>query len=94
MQASDAGVKLFDSANSPNVIYTDINASNGVLHLIDGVLIPPGNIAEVATANGFSTLVDLVTTAGLAGAVTGEDELTVFAPTNDAFAAPSRWCRP
>ncbi|MEE2903871.1 MAG: fasciclin domain-containing protein [Myxococcota bacterium] len=47
----------------------------------------PGNIAEVATEAGFSTLVSAAETAGLVGALTGTDKLTVFAPTNDAFAA-------
>merc|ERR1711872_268880 len=48
---------------------------------------PSGNIAEVLTAVGATKLVELVTAAGLAGAVTDESsKLTVFAPTNKAFA--------
>merc|ERR1712142_599482 len=47
----------------------------------------PGNIAEVLTSVGATKLVELVTAAGLAGAVTDESsKLTVFAPTNKAFA--------
>merc|ERR1712180_111684 len=49
--------------------------------------LPSGNIAEVLTAVGATKLVELVTAAGLAGAVTDESsKLTVFAPTNKAFA--------
>merc|ERR1712045_837545 len=49
--------------------------------------VPSGNIAEVLTAVGATKLVELVTAAGLAGAVTDENsKLTVFAPTNKAFA--------
>ena len=48
----------------------------------------PGTIVEVAQGNAdFSTLVAAVTAAGLAEALSGEGPLTVFAPTNDAFAA-------
>jgi uncharacterized surface protein with fasciclin (FAS1) repeats len=47
-----------------------------------------GNIAEVATAAGsFNTLLAAAAAADLVGPLTGDDELTVFAPTDDAFAA-------
>ncbi len=45
-----------------------------------------GNIVDVAIANGFSTLVAAVETAGLVGALESAGPLTVFAPTNEAFA--------
>lgn len=71
-----------------NVTATDIRASNGVVHVIDGLLTPSLNLAEVAIVNGFTTLVDLVVEAGLDGAVTDPDaDLTIFAPTNAAFDA-------
>jgi len=71
----------------------DVKASNGVIHVIDKVLAPPGplgNIVEVATSlTDFSTLVEAVVYAELADALSAStaDGLTVFAPTNDAFAA-------
>ena len=44
------------------------------------------NIVETAAAAGsFNTLVALVEQAGLAGALSGDDKLTVFAPTDEAF---------
>ncbi|XP_069977589.1 periostin [Penaeus vannamei] len=46
-----------------------------------------GNIAEELTKRGFTTLVDLVTKAGLAETLSTQGPFTVFAPTNDAFAA-------
>lgn len=49
--------------------------------------VTPGTIAEVATASGFSTLVSAAGTAGLVPALAGDDPLTVFAPTDEAFAA-------
>lgn len=155
----DGSVYLNDSVQ---VVMTDIEASNGVIHVIDAVLLPPfsvtneranalnfrsgpgldsaiigrfasgaraealarneagdwvqinnegeigwvfaplttpsgdlmslpvapGNIVEIAAADGrFSTLIAAAQAAGLAEALTEEGPLTVFAPTDDAFAA-------
>ncbi len=69
------------------VVTADVEASNGVVHLIDGVLTEALNIVELAAlTSDLSTLVGAVGSAGLATALTGEN-LTVFAPTNAAFAA-------
>jgi transforming growth factor-beta-induced protein len=73
--------------NDAQVIITDIKASNGVIHVIDTVLLPPGNIVDTAVADGrFTTLVAAVQAAGLAETLSGEGPFTVFAPTDDAFA--------
>ncbi|MEO1272905.1 MAG: fasciclin domain-containing protein [Myxococcota bacterium] len=74
------------------IIETDILASNGVIHVIDAVLLPPppplGTIPEVLTADGrFGTLLTAVTTAELADTLSGDGPFTLFAPTDDAFAA-------
>ena len=89
----DGGVFLNDTVQ---VIITDILASNGVIHVIDAVLLPSAgeeaaalpNIVEIAVNDGrFTTLVAAVQAAGLVDALSGEGPLTVFAPTDDAFAA-------
>ena len=98
---ADGAVKV----NMALVVTADIEASNGVIHVIDAVILPPteeaaaeeaeaeaaaapGNIAEVATAAGsFSTLLAAVEAAGLVDELTGEGPFTVFAPTDEAFAA-------
>lgn len=85
----DGGVRLNDSVN---VVTTDIEATNGVIHVIDGVLLPPAaesaSIAEIAAGDpNFSTLVAALQAAGLVDTLAGEGSFTVFAPTNDAFAA-------
>ena len=76
--------------NEARVVITDIEASNGIIHVIDSVLIPPqelGTIVDVAVADGrFTTLVAAVQAAGLAETLQGEGPFTVFAPTDDAFA--------
>jgi uncharacterized surface protein with fasciclin (FAS1) repeats len=78
--------------NGAMVIIADIEASNGVIHVIDAVLLPPAedklSIAEIAVADGrFNTLVAALDAAGLVETFAGEGSFTVFAPTDDAFAA-------
>ncbi|NWG75622.1 MAG: fasciclin domain-containing protein, partial [Rubrivivax sp.] len=83
-----AGVKITDEALIPAAVTSaDVAASNGVIHVIDKVLVPPGvlNLAQMAQLNpAFSILVEAVVKADLAAALSGTDKLTVFAPTNDA----------
>jgi uncharacterized surface protein with fasciclin (FAS1) repeats len=75
--------------NGISVKTADINASNGIIHVINGVLIPPTqSIAEIAAGNpDFSILLAAVVRAGLADAVSAPGKYTVFAPTNAAFQA-------
>ena len=79
-----------------NVIITDIEASNGVIHVIDSVLLPTSeeagmgelDIVDTAINDGrFTTLVAAVQAAELVDTLKGEGPFTVFAPTDDAFAA-------
>jgi len=76
--------------NGVDVVAADVPASNGVIHAIDQVLLPPfmsNDIVATAQANAdFSTLVELVVAADLVEALQGSG-LTVFAPTNAAFEA-------
>ena len=73
---------------STRVIYPNVNATNGVVHVIDKVLLFPTNtIAGIAIANpNFSTLVAALVKTNLAGVFGGSGDFTVFAPTNAAFA--------
>lgn len=70
------------------VIKGDIEAANGVIHVIDAVLIPAKqNIAEIAKAAHFDTLLAALSAADLASVFASDDgSFTVFAPTNEAFA--------
>jgi uncharacterized surface protein with fasciclin (FAS1) repeats len=93
-------VSLMDGSlyiNDAMVIITDIEASNGIIHVVDAVILPPAeeameemkpSIAEIAVADGrFTTLVAALDAAGLVETLSGEGAFTVFAPTDDAFAA-------
>ena len=86
--------------NDSQVTSTDIEASNGVVHVIDKVLVPSmqeaasketleeiKTIAEIAVAGGFNTLVAALSAADLVETLSGDGAFTVFAPTDDAFAA-------
>ena len=81
--------------NESMVIDTDIEASNGVIHVIDMVLVPTmiaepeGSIVDLAVASpDLTTLVTALQAADLVSTLADEDALfTVFAPTDDAFAA-------
>jgi uncharacterized surface protein with fasciclin (FAS1) repeats len=83
--------------NGAKVSAADVMADNGVIHVIDNVIMPPAmmgtptqNIVEVALADpdNFSTLVTALTAADLVTTLSNEDAtFTVFAPTNAAFAA-------
>ena len=73
--------------NDAQVIITDVKASNGVIHVIDTVLLPKSDIVETAIADGrFTTLAAALGAAGLVDTLKGEGPFTVFAPTDDAFA--------
>ncbi|WP_286235892.1 fasciclin domain-containing protein [Thalassotalea sediminis] len=81
--------------NTATVTMTDIQTDNGIIHVIDAVLMPPAdkgqpmmNIVETAVADGrFTTLVAALQAAGLDGALAdASGNFTVFAPTDDAFA--------
>ena len=100
---ADGAVKI----NDATIVTTDIEASNGVIHVIDAVIMPPAEEAAAPTeapaeeaaaptadivdtaiaAGSFTTLVAAVEAAGLVDALKGEGPFTVFAPTDDAFAA-------
>jgi len=78
------GTVMIDGAT---VIKADVAASNGVIHVIDRVILPSSqNVVEVARENGFSTLAAAIEAAGLTETLSGKGPFTVFAPTDAAFA--------
>ena len=85
------------SSTDANITATDIGATNGVIHLIDKVLLPQAavdfaaslqDLVDVASANlDFSVLVDAVVKTDLVATLQSDGPFTVFAPTNEAFVA-------
>jgi uncharacterized surface protein with fasciclin (FAS1) repeats len=79
------GTDLF--INDAKVTRADVDATNGVIHVVDQVLLPRQSVVETLQARGFSTLVTAVGAANLATTLSGPGPFTVLAPTNAAFAA-------
>jgi uncharacterized surface protein with fasciclin (FAS1) repeats/predicted lipoprotein with Yx(FWY)xxD motif len=75
--------------NDAEVIIADLEADNGVVHVIDAVLVPiPATVVDIIVGSEVhTTLAAAVTAAGLVETLQGEGPFTVFAPTNDAFDA-------
>ena len=72
---------------STNVVTADVKATNGIIHVIDKVLLPP-TVVDFAISNpSFSILVEAVVKAGLVDALSAVGPFTVMAPTNEAFEA-------
>ena len=84
------GLKVTDGRNRvSNITATDIQASNGVVHLLDRILLPADKdiVATASALPDFSILVEAVAAAGLVPTLQGQGPFTVFAPTNTAFTA-------
>nr|MBS0036583.1 fasciclin domain-containing protein [Saprospiraceae bacterium] len=79
--------------NDAQVTLADLEADNGVVHVIDVVLMPPPSpvvtVADIiSTSPDHTTLTDALIAAGLLDVLSDEEATyTVFAPTDDAFAA-------
>ncbi|MAT16191.1 MAG: beta-Ig-H3/fasciclin [Planctomyces sp.] len=83
--ATEDSKVMIDNAT---VIKADIICSNGIIHVIDKVILPAdANIVETAANAGtFQTLLAAAEAAGLAETLAGDGPFTVFAPTDEAFA--------
>lgn len=74
--------------NNALVTMEDVQASNGVVHIIDAVLLPPENIVDVVVNSELHNTLELaVGEAQLAETLSGDGPFTLFAPTDEAFAA-------
>lgn len=93
VNVSDTGGII--KVGNAKVLKADVEASNGIVHVIDTVLMPPSmsplplkaDIVQLAERNAdLSTLVAALTAGKLVGTLEGKGPFTVFAPTNEAFA--------
>ncbi len=74
------------SINKNTMVTTpDIMADNGVIHVVNKVILPPSVVNIAIDNENFTTLVDAVVKAGLVDALSAEGPFTIFAPTNAAF---------
>lgn len=77
------------SIDGVSIVKTDIECSNGIIHVIDEVILPTSDsILDIASSAGsFNTLAAALKAADLVDALKGKGPFTVFAPTDEAFAA-------
>ena len=103
LQGEEVTIEVIDGTvkiDGATVLITDIIGSNGVIHVIDSVILPTEiaaslsspeatkTIVDIAVEDGrFETLVAALQAADLVSTLSGEGPFTVFAPTDDAFAA-------
>jgi transforming growth factor-beta-induced protein len=91
--STSSGVTITDAAlTTATVSAADVLASNGVIHVVDKVLVPPGvlTVVQMAQVNpSFSELVKNLVSAKLTDTLSTAGPFTVFAPTDDAFKAAS-----
>ena len=82
----DGRVRINDAA----LVNADIKCADGIIHVIDTVLMPPKPerktvLSTAKKAGSFSTLLAAIDAAGLSKVLGGDGPFTVFAPTDDAF---------
>merc|ERR1719225_251651 len=111
VKTEEGGVQVVYNGQTVNVVSADVGASNGVIHVIDNVIVgapepapepaaepapveePVAKVAEVGDvvdvavgAGAFTTLVKVVSDLGLVETLKGVEAVTIFAPSDDAFA--------
>ncbi len=91
LQVEVTGEIEFNGDAKPVEGLIDISATNGVVHVIDKVMLPP-NVVTLALNNaGFTSLVAALTdmrhTTNFVDVLSADGPFTIFAPTNDAFQA-------
>merc|ERR1712230_259853 len=77
-----SGLKQVSTVAQPNVNYT-----NGVVHIIDEVLMIPGNLTSTAQNANLTAFLGAAQNASVASTLLGAEDLTIFAPSNAAFQA-------
>merc|ERR1712032_143969 len=75
-----SGLKQISTVAQPNVNYT-----NGVVHIIDEVLMIPGNLTSTAQNANLTAFLGAAENASVAQTLLGAEDLTIFAPSNAAF---------
>merc|ERR1712109_70940 len=89
VKTAKGGVEVFYNGQTVNVVTADVEGSNGVIHVIDNVILglPEPDVVDVAVgACSFNTLVKIAGDLGLVPTLKGVDAVTIFAPSDEAFA--------
>ncbi|KAJ3254952.1 hypothetical protein HK103_006749 [Boothiomyces macroporosus] len=82
---ANGGVTLQYGINTSSSVTASVKASNGIVHVVDTVLIPPTTTSKTAVAAKLNDLVSALQKVGLVSAVDTTPGITVFAPLDSAF---------
>lgn len=89
LQIETTGAIEFNGDSKP--IAVNLEAKNGIVHIIDKVMVPPNVVTKAINNSNFSTLVAALTdsrhTTDFVSVLSGDGPFTIFAPTNEAFQA-------
>ncbi|EUC44982.1 hypothetical protein COCMIDRAFT_5741 [Bipolaris oryzae ATCC 44560] len=82
----DNKVVFFTGSLSNSTVTTaNVNFTGGVIHIIDTLLTIPGSVSDIATAAGLTSVRGALVSANLVETVNTTPDVTIFAPTNQAF---------
>ncbi|EUC32672.1 hypothetical protein COCCADRAFT_5663 [Bipolaris zeicola 26-R-13] len=73
------------SLSNSTVTTANVNFTGGVIHIIDTLLTIPGSVSDIATAAGLTSVRGALVSANLVQTVDTTPDVTIFAPTNQAF---------
>merc|ERR1711962_1790312 len=85
VKTAKGGVEVFYNGQAVNVVTADVKGSNGVIHVIDEVILGKDVVDVAVGAGAFTTLVKIVRDLGLVPTLKEVDSVTIFAPSDEAF---------
>ena len=85
VSVKDGQVELSFGLSTAKVT-SSVKASNGIVHIVDHVLVPPPSASKIAAAANLTELIAALQKVNLVDTVDQAKDITIFAPTNEAFA--------
>ncbi|KAK3110536.1 hypothetical protein LTR53_015067 [Teratosphaeriaceae sp. CCFEE 6253] len=85
LDAEDNAIVTSGVKATSNVVVADIAFDNGIIHIIDKLLLIPLSISETLITGNFTALAGAATQAGVVPTLEGLSDVTIFCPNNDAF---------
>merc|ERR1712073_29222 len=86
VKTANGGVQVAYNGQTVNVVTADVTGSNGVIHVIDEVILGKDVVDVAVGAGTFTTLVKIVSDLELVPTLKQVDSVTIFAPSDEAFA--------
>merc|ERR1711997_534768 len=85
VKTANGGVQVAYNGQTVNVVTADVTGSNGVIHVIDEVILGKDVVDVAVGAGAFTTLVKIVKDLELVPTLKEVDSVTIFAPSDEAF---------